>query len=176
MSNHKHHDTHTPHEQEVDQGREYGKFVAILIAIAGISYYLHSAFEGNAGDDFIRLFMGVFFVVFALFKFIHLEEFPALFSSYDVIASRYRVYGYLYPFIQLFLGVLFLLNLGGPLRDLTTLAIGSISAYGVYKKVYIDKHSVQCACLGGVIKLPLSTVSLVEDAGMAVMALLMLIL
>jgi hypothetical protein len=37
------------------------------------------------------------------------------------------------------------------------------------------RAGIHCACLGNVIKLPLSTVSLVEDIGMGLMAAAMLV-
>jgi hypothetical protein len=49
----------------------------------------------------------------------------------------------------------------------------SFSALGVIKAV-ANKTQIQCACLGTVFKLPMSTVTIVEDVGMVLMAVLML--
>lgn len=39
----------------------------------------------------------------------------------------------------------------------------------------LQKRKFQCACLGTMIKVPLTQVTLIEDFGMAAMALLMLL-
>ena len=50
-----------------------------------------------------------------------------------------------------------------------------IGAAGVLKAL-IDKRSIRCACLGSVLNLPMTTVSLVEDVGMATLGGLALVL
>ncbi|MCA9308873.1 hypothetical protein KC973_00695, partial [Candidatus Saccharibacteria bacterium] len=93
----------------------------------------------------------------------------------DVIAKRFKPYAYLYPFIELGLGVLYLLNLAAAYRDAVTLVIMGVGVVGVTQEIK-KRSGIHCACLGNVIKLPLSTVSLVEDAGMGLMALIMLLM
>jgi hypothetical protein len=58
-------------------------------------------------------------------------------------------------------------------RSRVTFALMSFSALGVIKAV-ANKTQIQCACLGTVFKLPMSTVTIVEDVGMVLMAVLML--
>jgi hypothetical protein len=50
------------------------------------------------------------------------------------------------------------------------MGVGTIGVYQEIKK----RSGVHRACLGNVIKLPLSTVSLIEDVGMGLMAMFML--
>lgn len=40
----------------------------------------------------------------------------------------------------------------------------------------VNRRKVKCACLGSVFNLPMSTVTLIEDAGMAAMAAIMLVM
>lgn len=122
----------------------------------------------------MRWFMGGFFLVFGSFKLIGYENFVQMFPQYDVISQRYPIYKYLYPFIEVWLGVAYILDLVPYFRDAFTLAIMLIGAYGVAKGL-AKRGNFHCACLGGIIKLPLSTVTLVEDLVMAVMAALMLL-
>ena len=49
------------------------------------------------------------------------------------------------------------------------MVIGSI---GVAKSL-LNKTNIQCACLGSAFNLPMSTVTLIEDFGMAIMAITM---
>ena len=50
-----------------------------------------------------------------------------------------------------------------------------IGAAGVLKAL-MDKRIIRCACLGSVVNLPMTTVSLVEDLGMAPLGALALVL
>ena len=151
--------------------KEYLKLASIILFITAIAFFLAN------GDmvEFLRWFMGTFFLVFACFKFIGYEVFVVMFRGYDILAKKYRPYPYMYPFIELFLGILYILDLGPNFRDLFTIVLMSIGAYGVYEQNK-KRNPIKCACLGNVIKLPLSTVSLIEDVGMGVMALAMLVL
>ncbi len=49
----------------------------------------------------------------------------------------------------------------------------SIGSVGVLRSL-MQKRKIQCACLGTVFELPMTTVTLVENVGMAVMAAMML--
>jgi hypothetical protein len=124
---------------------------------------------------FIDSFMGVFFIVFAGFKISQLKIFAYGFQSYDLIAKHSLAYSYSYPFIQLAFGFAYLAGFGSIIVDSLVLFVSLISGLGVLKSL-IKKQKVHCVCLGNVIKLPLSTISFVEDFGMALMALSMIFL
>ena len=163
---------HKPSESNL---REYIKFAGVLVFITVFAYLLYSWTDGEGVLTFIRFFMGVFLVVFATFKFIGYEMFVQMFRGYDLIAKRYKAYSYAYPFIELFLGVMFLFDLLPVFRKLGVLVVMSIGAVGVFQEIYHKRSGIHCACLGNIIKLPLSTVSLVEDLAMILMASIMLI-
>lgn len=155
--------------------REIAKFIAvigaILLASLGIMYY-----NGSVGlSEFLRYFMGVFFVVFASFKLAGYQMFKEMFAGYDVIAKRSKQYAAAYPFVELALGIAYLANMLPYTRDIITFAVMAVSSIGVFQEIR-RRSGIHCACLGNVIKLSLSTVSLVENVGMGVMALVMLIL
>jgi hypothetical protein len=57
---------------------------------------------------------------------------------------------------------------------MVTFLLMSFSALGVIQSV-LNKTKIRCACLGTVFQLPMSTITIVEDLGMALMALLMLL-
>lgn len=124
----------------------------------------------------LEWFMGGFLIIFGSFKLIGYEAFVQMFPVYDPIAARSRAYTMVYPFIELFLGFLYVSNLLPVFRDLVTLVIFSIGAWGVLKYTSRTKNeAIQCACLGNVIKLSLSTVTLIEDVLMAGLSVIMLI-
>lgn len=155
--------------------KEYYKFGLVIAAIVLVSTCLAYWQNALTLQGWLRWFMGVFFVIFASFKFIGYNMFTVMFRGYDLLAMRSKAYAYAYPFLELGLGLLYIFNFIPMVRDLVTLAIMSLGAFGVARTIQ-RQHGIQCACLGNIIRLPLSTTSLVEDVGMAVMALVMLIL
>jgi hypothetical protein len=116
-------------------------------------------------------FMAGFFLVFAGFKLLDLPGFAAGYGTYDLLAKRLPAYGYVYPFIELGLGLAYLTGFQPRLTNLTALVVMGFSSLGVMQ-VMRERRTVMCACLGTAIKLPLTTVTLTEDLGMAAMALL----
>lgn len=119
-------------------------------------------------------FMGFFFVIFGLFKIINLSKFVEAYSMYDLIAQKSTLYAYLYPFIELALGILYLLRWYPIITHVVTLIVMLVSALGV--ALQLRKHEqIMCACLGALFKIPMTYVTLFEDLLMALMALLMLV-
>ncbi len=119
-------------------------------------------------------FMGLFYIVFSFFKFLDLKGFVVSFSMYDPLAKRMRVYGWIYPFIELALGFLFLLRIAIPEALVATLLILGITTIGVTRSL-VRKQEIQCACLGTALKLPMTEATFIENAIMIVMAIMMLI-
>lgn len=119
-------------------------------------------------------FMGGFFLVFSFFKLLNLRGFVDAYQTYDVLARPVRTYGYVYPFIELGLGIAFLVGFAPEVTNLVTLVVMLISIVGVTQAL-LQKRRIQCACLGTVFNLPMTKVTFVEDALMAVTALVMLV-
>ncbi|OAV45267.1 heavy-metal-associated domain-containing protein [Lewinella sp. 4G2] len=122
----------------------------------------------------MRHFMAGFFIVFAFFKLLNLRGFADSYAMYDVIAGRWRTWGFIYPFIELGLGIAYLINLTPMLTNVITIVVLGVSSIGVIQS-NLNKRKIKCACLGDVFNLPMSTVTIVEDVGMVAMAALMLI-
>jgi hypothetical protein len=85
-----------------------------------------------------------------------------------------RASGYVYPFIELGLGVAYLVRLVPVATSLVTLVVMLVSVVGVTQAL-LQKRRIQCACLGTVFNLPMTKVTFVEDALMAGMAFAMLV-
>lgn len=117
----------------------------------------------------MRHFMAGFFLVFSFFKLLNLKGFAESYSMYDVIAKRLNSWGYIYAFIELFLGLAFLIDFEPYIVNWITLVVMSISLIGVLQSV-LNKRKIQCACLGAVFNLPMSTITIIEDALMIVMS------
>lgn len=121
----------------------------------------------------MRHFMAGFFLVFSFFKMLDIPAFAVSYSSYDVLARRWLGWGYIYPLIELGLGILFLINFNPLITNGLTLVVMGISTIGVVQSL-MAKRRFQCACLGAVFNLPMSTVTLFEDALMVGMSGIML--
>ena len=118
-------------------------------------------------------FMGLFYIVFSFFKLLDLKGFPESFRMYDPLAKVIPAYAWMYPFIELLLGLLFLMRIQIPIALVVTILILGITTVGVTKSL-LDKKSIRCACLGTALKLPMTEATFIENAIMLVMATIML--
>jgi len=124
---------------------------------------------------FMRIFMAAFFLTFSFFKMLNLKSFAESYAMYDIVAKKFSAWGYFYAFIELGLGLSFALNFSPVLVNWVTLIVMTVSILGVLGSV-LNKKKIQCACLGAVFNLPMSTVTIVEDAIMIAMSAAMLVL
>ncbi len=125
-------------------------------------------------DAFMLDFMGLFYIVFSFFKLLDLKGFPESFKMYDPLAKVMPVYGWVYPFLEVALGVLFLMRIQIPIALVLTLVILGITTIGVIKTL-LNKKTIQCACLGTALKLPMTKATFIENSIMLVMAIIMLV-
>jgi len=125
-------------------------------------------------SNFMLDFMGLFYFVFSFFKFLDLKGFIESFKMYDPLAKVVPKYGVVYPFIELGLGLLFITRVQIPLALIITIIILGITTFGVTKTL-LDKKSIQCACLGTTLKLPMTKATFIENTIMIIMAVWMLI-
>lgn len=148
-----------------------GVIVALTALVASVKQPAYAM--GWAWTSWMSDFMGFFLVVFAMFKLFDLAGFADGFQMYDLLAKPFRPYAYLYPFIELALGLGYLAHWQPVLIYSLTIVVMGFGSLGVLRAL-AQGLDVECACLGTVLSVPLSTVALVEDAGMAAMAAIML--
>lgn len=161
------------HEPQKSGLAVYKPLLLVVGYITGISLLVSLAGGAFDGMLFMRSFMAGFFLTFSFFKMLDLEGFASSYASYDILARRWPAYGYFYAFIELALGVAYLTAFMPVLTYTVTILVMGFSAIGVIRSV-MDKQKIQCACLGTVFDLPMSTVTIVEDLSMIVMAAIML--
>ena len=123
---------------------------------------------------FMPNFMAGFFLFFSFFKLLDLAGFASSYAMYDLLAKRVYKYGFIYPFIELGLGIAYLINFKPVLINAITLIVMLFSSIGVIIAV-MNKQKIRCACLGTGFNLPMTTVTIIEDFLMAAMAAWMLI-
>jgi copper chaperone CopZ len=147
----------------------YKPLLTIAAFIVGGTLLIAVSTQNWHAMPLMNSFMGLFFVVFAFFKILDIPGFARAYQSYDVIAARWPTYGYIYPWIELGLGIAYLLQVWPMATNLITLFIMAIGTIGVVNAV-LRKQQIQCGCLGTVFQLPMSTVTIVEDVLMVAMA------
>lgn len=160
-----------PMEENKSKLQQLKPLLLIIFYIASASILLH--YKDWAWSAFMLDFMGLFYIVFSFFKMLDLKGFPESFSMYDPLAKRLPVYGWIYPFIETVLGLMFLMRFEVEIALIITLVILGITTIGVTKTL-LDKKSIRCACLGTALKLPMTEATFIENAIMIIMAILML--
>lgn len=120
-------------------------------------------------------FMAGFFLVFAGFKLIDIRGFAEGYSTYDLLAGKVLQYGYVYPFIELAFGLAFLTSFMLGSVALIEIIVMAFSGLGVVRSM-LKGQKIRCVCLGTILKVPLSSVTLVEDFGMVALGLAVLLL
>jgi copper chaperone CopZ len=152
----------------------YKPLLLIFAFIAGITT-LTSFYENNFnGYLWMNHFMAGFFIVFSFFKLLDIKGFADSYSTYDLLAKKWYGYGFIYPFIELMLGVAYLLQFQLFYTNIATIIVMAFSSIGVIQSV-ANKRKIKCACLGAVFNLPMSTVTIIEDLLMVTMAVAVLI-
>ena len=163
--------------------------LSIFTLLAGLSFYSHkllgiASFSLPAAMD---LFMGGFFLIFSCMKMLNLKGFVDTYVVYDLLAMRFRTYAWLYPFIELFLGIAYLasglmiyhvtlptlfdvLLSNSKALHVATFVLMSFSSMGIFQAIQ-QKKNIRCACLGTYFNLPMTYLTLFEDGIMAGMAL-----
>ena len=139
-----------------------------LIVVIGLT-----ALAALAASNWMLGFMAGFFIVFGAFKLLDVPAFAQSYARYDLVAKAFKPWGYVYPFVELGLGFAFLFHVQLALATWLALIASLVGAAGVIQSV-MRKETIQCACLGTVFNLPMSTVTIVENLGMAAMAAYML--
>jgi len=148
------------------KGHAVSYILSIILVAVAVGVYL----TGN-----MLIFMGIVFGILAGLKFLDLKGFAKMFSQYDIIASKSKAYGRIYPFIEGALSLMYLFAFQIKIAAVVTVVIMSVGAVGVGRNM-LSKNRIQCACLGTKIKVPLTTFTFVEDIVMAVMGIMILFL
>lgn len=144
---------------------------AVIISIT----IAHQLYYGFHLEEAMRIFMASFFLIFGSLKVINLSGFAQAYSMYDLITKKIYWYGYVYPFLELGLGIAYFLQWHLFAVNIFTLILMLVSAAGVFNELRKGKH-ITCACLGALFKIPMTYVTLLEDLLMAGMAVAMLFL
>jgi copper chaperone CopZ len=102
------------HNETAEQTKSWFETYKPLLLIFGFVTLVSSILQINNerfdAMQFMQYFMAGFFLVFSFFKFLDLKGFAESYAMYDVIAKRIPAWGYIYPFVELGLGIAFCIN------------------------------------------------------------------
>jgi len=161
-------------EEQKSWFETYRPILLVFGYITGITLLVQVANQSFNWMQWMNHFMAGFFLVFSFFKLLNLKGFAESYAMYDIVAKQIKSYGYLYAFIELGLGIAYLIGFNPFITNLLTVVVMSVSIIGVLQSV-LNKQKIKCACLGDVFNLPMSTITIIEDALMIAMSLIMLI-
>lgn len=168
----------TQHNEAAEQTKSWFETYKPILLIFGYiilsTLLVQFSNETFNSMQWMQHFMAGFFLVFSFFKLLNIRGFAESYAMYDVVAKRFNAWGYMYAFIELGLGIAFLTNYQPIITNWVTLVVMSVSIIGVLQSV-LNKKKIQCACLGDVFKLPMSTVTIIEDGLMILMSGFMLL-
>lgn len=154
--------------------KNFTPLIIVILSILAVSL-LRQFSEGWDVMLWMMDFMGIFLVTFGLFKIVDLKGFKEGFATYDIIAKKIPAYGYAFPFIEICLGIIYLVGYMYLWQNILVLIIsilGSLSAYLVIR----NKDEIQCVCLGTLFKIPMTWVTFVENLTMGIMVAWMILL
>lgn len=153
----------------------YYPIFLIAAYIVGVASINNFHWQEINWQGWMYQFMAGFFLVFSAFKLLDIRGFADGYATYDLLAKRWHTYGYIYPFLELGLGILYLTQWLPTATQLATVIIMGFSSIGVINSL-LKKQKFQCACLGTILKVPLSSITLIEDLTMVVLAALSLMM
>lgn len=167
--------------QQKDSSTKWTDYIPLMVIVALAllaACAKQYAYMAGADWDWMRWmhdFMGFFLVVFSMFKFFDMQGFADGFQMYDLLAKPFRPYAYVYPFIELGLGLGYLSHWHPTVIYSATIGVMVFGSLGVINALR-KGLDLKCACMGSILKVPLSTVALLENVGMAAMAAAMLVM
>jgi hypothetical protein len=163
-------------KRKEDRGKHLADYWPLFVLIFVSALAGHAMNQAGISDigGFMQYFMGFFLISFSTLKLFNPSGFADGFQMYDLLAKRARLYAYLYPLIELGLGLGYLSFYKPEVIYIATIIVFSFGAAGVLLALRrgLDMY---CPCMGTILKVPLSTVTLTEDLTMVAMAAWMLL-
>ena len=106
--------------------------------------------------------MGTILILFGILKLYDIQKFVNIFQKYDLISNKIPQYAYLYPFIEIALGMAYLQKIKLHTTDIITMLVMIISIISVFLSI-ISGKKLRCGCMGSFFHIPLSYVTLSEN-------------
>ena len=121
-------------------------------------------------EDFINNSMGSILILFGGLKLYDLNRFSEIFLKYNLISQKLYIYSYIYPFIEIILGLVLFIKYQLNITYFLISILMTISLLSVSISLY-KGQKLRCGCLGSFFHLPLSYVTISENVLMLFMIL-----
>ncbi len=148
----------------------------VLLVLILLYIYGRYSFLSNYGlDNILNDFMAGFFLFFGMLQLYTASSTSETLKKYDPLAQKFSWYRGVYPFIFFFFGLLLHFHKLSMLVSILTIPMLGIQSKGIIKALKSGAH-IECACAGTKFSLPLSYVTVVENAIMIAMSIGMIII
>ena len=145
----------------------------VIVVLLLLSTIIVPILQGALIMTGMQLFMAGYFLIFGGIKLFDLHGFQEGFKMYDLLAKKWPTYGLVYPFLEVVLGLGYVAGFQLMIVNICTIVLMTFTAMGVASHIK-NGPKIPCACLGTILNVPLTGVSLIENIVMGIMALLML--
>ena len=143
----------------------------IFLFLFGISKFLtNNILKSQDSRVLIKNYMGIIYIVFGFLKLYDIDKFVNVFRKYDIIANKVEFWAWMYPFIEILLGISLLSNVFVNKTMKITLVLMVISIISVSISL-LKKQNLRCGCLGTFFHIPLSYVTISENVAMLALSL-----
>jgi hypothetical protein len=95
-------------------------------------------------------------------KLYDIHKFSNIFQKYDLISKILPIYSYIYPFLEIFLGLNLILKKNLIMTKIITKNIMLISIVSILISLY-NGENLRCGCIGTFFNVPLSYISISEN-------------
>ena len=143
----------------------------LFLFLFGISKFLtNNILKSQDSNVLIKNYMGIIYIVFGFLKLYDIDKFVNVFRKYDIIANKVEFWAWLYPFIEILLGISLLSDVFVNKTMKITLVLMIISIISVSISL-LKKQNLRCGCLGTFFHIPLSYVTISENVAMLALSL-----
>ena len=143
----------------------------IFLFLFGISKFLtNNILKSQDSRVLIKNYMGIIYIVFGFLKLYDIDKFVNVFRKYDIIANKVEFWAWMYPFIEILLGISLLSNVFVNKTMKITIVLMIISIISVSISL-LKKQNLRCGCLGTFFHIPLSYVTISENVAMLALSL-----
>ena len=125
-------------------------------------------------NQFMTYFMGIILIGLSVLKLWDWNGFSNAFQTYDILAKRSKLYSKAYPLLEMSIGIVLISQMFTRFAAMILAVVVFVSSVGVVQSI-ITKSEIKCACMGTKIKVPMTTLTLVENTIMFLMAISLLI-
>ena len=162
------------HEMHVGVMQRLAHFLPLIVMFALVISFtaVHGWWYDFSLHTLMQYFMAGYFLLFGALKVARWRGFVESYRAYDDLAKRSRFYAWAYPALEIAFGLYYyFIALWWPVDALVALLMAQ-KAYSTARAVSRGEV-VQCACLGSFFAIPVTRVTVFEDALMAAMAVYM---